>query len=141
MEFKMKIYVCYFYSQFLPRNYFSKSTVQNGGAPGRPGTPGASGAVMGIVGPPTPVGMVHQQLNQSLSNPSMMMHGNHAAMANPAMMHGDNPAALLNPPGNPAAMMNGGIIHSMPMINNMTGGMNRMNPSMNMMMNPSGRWR
>ena len=87
------------------RNYFNKYAVQNG----RPGTPGNNSAVMGIVGPPTPVGMVQQQITPSL-NPSMM--GNHsntpAAMGNhPSMMA--NPAvnsnlSMMHPPSNTTSM-------------------------------------
>nr|XP_054751063.1 protein polybromo-1-like isoform X1 [Lytechinus pictus] len=47
----------------LSRNYHSHAALHGPNAP-RPSTPGSS-AVMGVVGPPTPVGMATQQINQS----------------------------------------------------------------------------
>lgn len=48
---------------YLNRNYHSHAAIHGPNAQ-RPSTPGSS-AVMGVVGPPTPVGMATQQINQS----------------------------------------------------------------------------
>ncbi|XP_022095945.1 protein polybromo-1-like isoform X3 [Acanthaster planci] len=63
----------YIYPQNLSRNFFSRFG-HHAQEEGRSGTPGG-GAIMGIVGPPTPVGMATQQLT----------HSSHASMSGMAM--------------------------------------------------------
>ncbi|XP_038061798.1 protein polybromo-1-like isoform X2 [Patiria miniata] len=67
----------YIYSQNVSRNYFSRFAL-HGQEEGRSGTPGG-GAIMGIVGPPTPVGMATQQLSHS-------SHASMQGMAMPSML-------------------------------------------------------
>ncbi|XP_054751067.2 protein polybromo-1-like isoform X7 [Lytechinus pictus] len=100
----------------LSRNYHSHAALHGPNAP-RPSTPGSS-AVMGVVGPPTPVGMATQQINQSyggmMQPPYGMPRGQamspHAGAHSPAhyqggVPHGQQSMAAQYPPMAPPQPM------------------------------------
>ncbi|XP_072181869.1 protein polybromo-1-like [Diadema setosum] len=68
-EVHMKHSARMIYPHQLSRNYYSREALHGPNAV-RPSTPGSS-AVMGVVGPPTPVGMATQQINQSYGGYAM----------------------------------------------------------------------
>ncbi|XP_077995606.1 protein polybromo-1-like [Glandiceps talaboti] len=94
------------------RNFFSRQALRGGlqsaspGPGGRPVTPGSSNAMMGIVGPPTPVGMVTHAagLNSSMQGMQGGMHPNMQGGMQPGMhggMQSGIPGMMGGHPGMP----------------------------------------
>ncbi|XP_071810078.1 protein polybromo-1-like isoform X3 [Asterias amurensis] len=106
----------YIYPQNLSRNYFSRFAV-HGNGDGSGNTPGGR-AIMGIVGPPTPVGMATQQLTHS-SHAGMQgmamqpMLNMHAIPYSNSHMIGGHPNGMqgMIPMAQPAGMQHGMQMH------------------------------